>query len=61
MSERIIDIPRTESVLHELLLVHKWFVKLTVDVRMRRIAGGEWHADTERLLIETGSKQEDIW
>jgi len=62
MGERMIDRPPTEAEMQELLSIHKWFVKLAVDVRQRRTAGGgEWHADAERLLIETGSKQEDIW
>lgn len=40
----------------------KDMVKYTVDVKQRRIAiGGELHADGEQLLLETGSKQKDIW
>jgi hypothetical protein len=37
-------------------------VKYVVDVR-RRIAavGGELHADAERILLEKGSRQEDLW
>jgi hypothetical protein len=37
-------------------------VKFVVDVRRRLIAtGGELHADGERLLLDEGSKQEDLW
>lgn len=37
-------------------------VKYVVDVRRRLIAiGGELHADGESLLLESGSRQEDIW
>ena len=37
-------------------------VKIVVDIR-RNIAavGGELHADAEQLLIEGGSRQEDLW
>lgn len=37
-------------------------VKYVVDIE-RRIAavGGELHADAEQLLLETGSRQSDLW
>lgn len=46
-------------------LVHLFFgdmVKYVVDVE-RRIAavGGQLHADAEQLLLEAGSRQEDLW
>ena len=37
-------------------------IKLAVDTRRRILAGGgELHADCERILLEAGSRQEDIW
>jgi len=37
-------------------------VKLVVDVRRRVVGvGGELHADAEKLLLEAGSRQEDLW
>ena len=37
-------------------------VKLVVDVRRGVVAiGGELHADAEALLLEQGSRQEDLW
>ncbi len=37
-------------------------VKYVVDVRRRVIGiGGELHADAEHLLLEDGSRQEDLW
>lgn len=37
-------------------------VKAVVDVRQNIMAiGGELHADAEALLIEQGSRQEDLW
>ena len=38
------------------------YIKITMDIEEKRvILGGEYHADAERLLLETGSRQEDIW
>ncbi len=37
-------------------------VKYVVDVRKRVVGiGGELHADAEHLLLEDGSRQEDVW
>jgi len=38
------------------------YIKLAVDLRRGILAGGgELHADCEQLLLEDGSRQEDIW
>ena len=38
------------------------YIKLTVDVANKWVvAGSELHADGERLLLERGSKQDNIW
>jgi hypothetical protein len=46
-------------------LVDAWFgdmVKIVVDVAAGVVAvGGELHADAEALLLEQGSRQEDLW
>ncbi len=46
-------------------LVAAWFgdmVKIVVDVRRGLVAaGGELHADAEALLLDRGSRQEDLW
>ncbi|HKV10553.1 MAG TPA: DUF5674 family protein [Thermoanaerobaculia bacterium] len=46
-------------------LVGAWFedmVKYVVDVERRVAAvGGELHADAEKLLLEEGSRQADLW
>jgi hypothetical protein len=40
----------------------KGYIKIVVDVRRKILtAGGEKHVDGERLLLEDGSRQEDIW
>jgi hypothetical protein len=37
-------------------------VKAVVDVRLQRIAiNAELHSDEESLLLENGSRQEDLW
>ena len=46
-------------------LAGKWFkdmIKYVVDVKREVIAiGGELYADAEEILIEDGSRQEDLW
>ena len=38
------------------------YVKLTVDIKNSWvIAGGELHADGEKILLEKGSKQDNVW
>ena len=40
----------------------KGYIKIVVDVRRSILAaGGEKHVDGERLLLEDGSRQEDLW
>lgn len=41
---------------------HGDYVKVVVDIEKGMLAaGGEWHADAEVLLLEQGSKQENLW
>ena len=38
------------------------YVKLPVDVEKEILGGGsEYHADCEEVLLEDGSRQEDLW
>lgn len=38
------------------------YIKLTIDLENEIVVlGGEYHADAERMLLEKGLKQEDIW
>jgi hypothetical protein len=40
----------------------KGYIKIVVDVQRKILAaGGEKHVDGERILIEDGSRQEDLW
>ena len=63
MTLRILQNPITEKELREMAQEHfGLFVKAVVDIRQGIVAiGGELHADGERLLIEAGSRQEDLW
>jgi len=40
----------------------KGYIKVVVDIRRKILAaGGKKHVDGERLLLEDGSRQEDLW
>lgn len=40
----------------------KGYIKVVVDIRREILAaGGEKHVDGERLLLEDGSRQQDLW
>lgn len=41
---------------------YQTYIKITVDIKKETVAvGGEYHADAERILLELGSRQIDIW
>jgi hypothetical protein len=65
MSEALIHIVRRRAIpkmMNEMLLSLSSYIKLAVDVRREVLAGGgELHADCEQVLLEDGSRQEDIW
>lgn len=38
------------------------YVKVVIDIENEKMAiGGEWHADAEKILLENGSRQDNIW
>lgn len=40
----------------------KGYIKVVVDIRRKILsAGGKMHVDGERMLLEDGSKQADVW
>ena len=52
----------TKQQLDEMLEALGVYVKLAVDIRRGVLAGGgTLHADCEAVLIDDGSRQEDIW
>ncbi|MGD0523386.1 MAG: DUF5674 family protein [Candidatus Microgenomates bacterium] len=41
---------------------YETYIKITIDIERKVVAlGGEYHSDAEKLLLENGSKQDDIW
>jgi hypothetical protein len=53
-----IDLETLKKIAEDL----KGYIKIVVDVRRKILAaGGEKHVDGERLLLEDGSRQEDLW
>lgn len=41
---------------------YRTYIKITLDLEKAIVAlGGEYHADAEKLLLDQGSRQEDIW
>jgi hypothetical protein len=62
MKIHIIRQPATEEEIHEMLEELETYIKLAVDLEQGILAGGgEYHADCEEILLEDGSRQEDIW
>jgi Protein of unknown function (DUF5674) len=52
----------TQAQVNEMLEVHRFYIKLAVDIELGILAGGgELHADCEAQLLEAGSRQENIW
>jgi hypothetical protein len=62
MEIHIIRQRATEKERREMLEELETYIKLAVDVERGILAGGgEYHADCEEILLEDGSRQEDIW
>lgn len=52
----------TDEEINEMLRSLGRFIKLAVDISQEILAGGGvLHADCESVLIQQGSRQEDIW
>jgi hypothetical protein len=52
----------TPDQITEMLQEYENMIKLVVDIRRRILsAGGEMHADCERVLLDDGSEQDDLW
>ena len=62
MKIHIIRQRATEKEIREMLEELETYIKLAVDVERSILAGGgEYHADCEEVLLEDGSRQQDIW
>ena len=52
----------SKQQVEEMLQALVGYIKLAVDIKRGVLAGGGiLHADCESLLLDDGSKQEDIW
>ena len=62
MKIHILRQPATGQEIREMMEELETYIKLAVDVERGVVAGGgEYHADCEEVLLEEGSRQEDIW
>ena len=58
----IIKKKASEKEIRELSKHFKGYIKVVVDIDREILAGGgDRHADDEKLLLEDGSKQKDLW
>ncbi len=58
----VIKTKATREQISEMQETLQTYVKVAVDIQRRVLAGGgELHADCEAILLEDGSKQENIW
>jgi len=56
------DRPVTWGEIDNFRKIYGDYLKLTVDIEKKcLVAGGELHADGEKLLFENGSRQDNIW
>ena len=54
--------PASGEQIKEMLEAHESYIKVAVDIRLGILAGGgEFHADCESVLVEDGSRREDVW
>jgi hypothetical protein len=52
----------SQAEVKDMLSESESYIKVAVDIRLGLVAGGgAMHADCEAALLESGSKQEDIW
>lgn len=59
---RLVRSKATKKEISEMLSALEGYIKVAVDIRQEVLAGGGvMHADCERVLLEGGSKQADIW
>lgn len=62
MKIHIIRQRATEKEIQEMLEELETYIKLAVDAERKILAGGgEYHADCEEVLLEDGSRQENVW
>ena len=62
MKIHLIEKHATKEEIRDMLKALKSYIKLAVDIRREILSGGGiLHADCEAILLNDGSKQQDIW
>lgn len=62
MSVILIRDKLTKEQFEEAKKDYSTYIKITIDVKKEMVAiGGEYHADAEKVLLESGARQENIW
>jgi hypothetical protein len=52
----------TKEQINEMLEAQRFYIKMAVDIERGILAGGgELHADCEAVLLDNGSRQDNIW
>jgi Protein of unknown function (DUF5674) len=52
----------TKGQITKMLEAHRFYIKTAVDIERGILAGGgELHADCEAVLLDDGSRQDNIW
>jgi len=58
----LVSQPLDKQTLVKLRSEYGDYFKVTVDIAKETlVAGGELHADGEKLLLENGARQDDVW
>jgi Protein of unknown function (DUF5674) len=58
----ILQKPAATNQIAEMLQANRFYIKTVIDIRQQILAGGgEMHSDCEIVLLDNGSKQQDIW
>lgn len=58
----VVKKPLTEEEFKKAKEDYQSYIKITIDLEEEVAAvGGEYHADAEKILLEQGSKQKNIW
>lgn len=62
MSIILRDKKATKEEIEKMSYEYGSYIKVVVDIEKKVLAGGgQYHADEERLLLEYGCKQENLW
>lgn len=58
----ILDLKANPEQIAEITKFYENYTKIVVDIKKEVLAaGGEYHIDCEKILLDGGSKQDDLW